>query len=184
MFQVRGYQLRNFLIVAWFSASIAGCATRNFTASQVPSKPFSTFGDADVSRFTFETSADAEPATAQDADHLAGIIQDRLRNRLKQSGLFDKAGRKLGIRGRLVTVDSGSRAARYFIGFGAGTGRVVAEVSLLDESGSMIAKGSAFGTVSGGLFGGSFDAAGKQVADSVFNFIKDNFNEVEAQVKK
>lgn len=107
---------------------------------------------------------------------MAALITSEARERL--AGRFQQGGRTIVVQGRLVGFDPGSQAARYWVGFGAGQGTIVAEVSFLNEAGTVIAKGAAWGTVSGGWFGGSLNSAGRRVAKAVVDFVDDNYDAV------
>jgi hypothetical protein len=67
--------------------------------------------------------------------------------------------------------DPGSRALRYLIGFGAGTGSIIVRVKSPSAVGQGKLEGSAKGWVKGGFFGGSSDIAateaGKLIAEAI-----------------
>jgi len=80
-----------------------------------------------------------------------------------------KPGDALTLRYRFIQFDEGSRALRYVVGFGAGKGKMTAEVTYLDKDKNEIAKITVEGEISMGFFGGDFDQAisiaAKKVAD-------------------
>jgi hypothetical protein len=78
-------------------------------------------------------------------------------------------GDSLTLRYRFIQFDEGSRALRYLIGFGAGKGKMTAEVAFLDRDQTELGKISVEGEIIMGILGGDFDAAisaaAKKVAD-------------------
>ncbi len=85
----------------------------------------------------------------------------------KESGFAP--GDALTLRYRFVQFDEGSRALRYIIGFGAGKGKMTAEITFLDKDQKELGKISVEGEIIMGFLGGDFDAAisaaAKKVAD-------------------
>lgn len=88
--------------------------------------------------------------------------------------LFEKTsgftpGDALTLRYRFIQFDEGNRALRYLIGFGAGKGKMTAEITFLDKEQKELGKISVEGEIIMGVFGGDFDAAisaaAKKVAD-------------------
>lgn len=154
------------------AASMLGACggSRDFRVTQAPAEPFRSYGALQVQPFTIEEPRDA--VVREKALRMAALITSEVRERL--AGRFEKGGRPIVIQGRLVGFDPGSQAARYWVGFGAGEGSIVAEVTFLNESGTVVAKGAAWGTVSGGWFGGSLNSAGRRVAKAVVDFVDDN----------
>jgi uncharacterized protein DUF4410 len=148
--------------------------SRDFRVEQPPSEAFASYGALQVQPFTIEEPRDA--VVREKALKMAELLTNEVRDRL--AGRFDKGGRTLVVQGRLVGFDPGSQAARYWVGFGAGEGSIVAEVTFLNESGKAVAKGAAWGTVSGGWFGGSLNSAGRRVAKAVVDFVNDNYDAV------
>jgi hypothetical protein len=78
-------------------------------------------------------------------------------------------GDSLTLRYRFIQFDEGSRALRYLIGFGAGKGKMTAEITFLDRDQTELGKISVEGEIIMGILGGDFDAAisaaAKKVAD-------------------
>jgi hypothetical protein len=77
------------------------------------------------------------------------------------------------IRGKVVGLNEGSKALRYFVGFGAGKGEILVETTFNDEA-ATVAKGVAKGSVSGGWFGGSTRDASRRVARAIVDFLEDH----------
>lgn len=72
------------------------------------------------------------------------------------------------IRGKLVQLDPGSKAARYFAGFGAGHATVGIACELVDaKTGTVLVKMVQARAGSGGVFGGSYDKLLRELTEEV-----------------
>jgi Domain of unknown function (DUF4410) len=85
------------------------------------------------------------------------------------------AGDALTLRYRFTQFDEGSRALRYIIGFGAGKGKMTAEVTYLDKDENEIAKILVEGEISMGVLGGDFDQAISLAAKKVAEYTLKSF---------
>jgi hypothetical protein len=175
---IRCRRLTGFLLTGAAVLSLTACGAKEFKVQQVPSVPLSTFGQVELLPFTVDLAAESEPELRAQANELLLAVRKRLNDRLSSSKLFSDSGKKLIITGKLISFDPGSQAARYIIGFGAGSGEIVTEVTFADESGEMVARGSAVGGVSAGWFGGNVNSAAKRLADAIFKFIAANHESV------
>lgn len=102
------------------------------------------------------------------------VLADRLAATLRESGPFkdvrvleageDVPGDALVIEGKFVTIDPGSRAKRYFAGFGAGKSSVKVTGSVKDADGRTVATFAQRRIGAMGLGGG--DSLGKLMSDS------------------
>ena len=84
-------------------------------------------------------------------------------------------GNDLTLRYRFIQFDEGSRALRYIIGFGAGKGKMTAEIVFVDSQGTVVAKINVEGEISMGFFGGDFDMAISQAARQVADYTLKSF---------
>ncbi len=81
--------------------------------------------------------------------------------------------RELKIEADLFEFDPGSRAARYFVGFGAGKGRIGYHVTLKDAATSeVVGRLDAYGTLAMGAFGGDIGTAYDQCANAIIEYVK------------
>jgi hypothetical protein len=116
--------------------------------------------------------------TAQTGDDLDEAVQEfvvALGSELKEKGV--EASVALGQAGspngqiQITEWDPGSRALRYWIGFGSGTGHVTVMVDVPGADGASSLRGQVVGTVKGGLWGGAStnaaEAAAKAIADAI-----------------
>ena len=82
----------------------------------------------------------------------------------------------LRIEGKVVKFKAGSRAKRYFIGFGAGKTKMIANIKYIDaESGKVLYEYVADGDVHMGIFGGSSGGAKSELAEQVAKYAKKKF---------
>ena len=156
------------------------CGNRSFIVQQKPTKPFGAYGQVVVEPFTVDGIEKLGLTEKGQALEAAGMMTQHLKDRLEGKKWFKAGGDQvLTIRGVLVGFDPGSQAMRYWVGFGAGSGEVIADTTFLEMGNITVARGAAKGTVSGGWFGGSTDSACDRVAKAILDFIKANFQKPE-----
>jgi len=77
---------------------------------------------------------------------------------------------------KFIQYEPGERVARYFgAGMGSGEGSLTVEATYYDNNNNKICTIQAFGNVTAGFFGGSFDIAIENTAHEVANFTIKNF---------
>ncbi|HEX5707668.1 MAG TPA: DUF4410 domain-containing protein [Pyrinomonadaceae bacterium] len=82
----------------------------------------------------------------------------------------------LKVTGTVVKFKKGSRAKRYFVGFGAGKTKMIANVKFIDgESGQVLYEYVADGDVHMGIFGGDSGGAKSEMAEQVAKYAKKKF---------
>jgi hypothetical protein len=104
-----------------------------------------------VERFAVAKSEIEDEGDQRFADRMATFYQSELVRRLRETGLFSRVvnlgdtglpgngGKTLKLRGTITRLGQGSQAARYFVGFGAGSTRAQAEMHFVDaESGRVV----------------------------------------------
>jgi hypothetical protein len=114
-------------------------------------------------------------ATGEDLDEAVGEFMKTLKEELKDQGVAAHVA--LGAAGapgahlEIKDWDPGSRALRYFISFGSGTGHVTVLVDVPGADGASSLHGQVQGTVKGGSFGGASanaaEAAAKAIAKAI-----------------
>ncbi|HWQ37738.1 MAG TPA: DUF4410 domain-containing protein [Burkholderiales bacterium] len=127
------------------------------------------------------------------ARNLAATLPQRIATTLREAKhsktnkpLFEKValaqeaqaggGNVLFLTGTIVSLEEGSRAKRYFIGFGSGKAFTTVECTFTDKSsGAKVARATFDGELSMGLFGGSADEATQGVLNSIVKYINDNY---------
>lgn len=82
----------------------------------------------------------------------------------------------LRITGTVVKFKAGSRAKRYFIGFGAGKSKMIANVKYIDRAtGQVLYEYVADGDVHMGIFGGDSGGVKSELAEQVAKYAKKKF---------
>jgi hypothetical protein len=80
------------------------------------------------------------------------------------AGKFPGGGEPVKVDIAVIDLDPGSKAARFWVGYGAGTGMIVADVTVAGHGSFRIS-----GKITGGWFGGSFlgilRKLGREIAD-------------------
>jgi hypothetical protein len=146
-----------------------------------------------VERFPVAKSEIEDEGDRRFADGIATFYQSEIVRRLRDTGLFSRvvnlseadlpAGteRALRLRGTITRLGRGSQAARYLIGFGAGSTRVQAEMHFVEVQSSravLVTADRRLGSM--GLFGGdsgdfvreSFDDMARDLAKFLVRFSK------------
>ena len=146
-----------------------------------------------VERFPVAKSEIEDEGDQRFADSMAPFYQSELVRRLRDPGLFSRvvnlsetdfpagADRALRLRGSITRLGRGSRAARYLIGFGAGSTRAQAEMHFVaSQSGRVVLVTADRRLGSMGVFGGdsedflkeSFDDMARDLAKFLVRFSK------------
>lgn len=163
--------------------AMSACASHRYSVQDPVEKKFGAFDAVEVLPFT--STVDTE-AARQIADQLPGALVAELRKATRKgskepmfSVVTDSAGPAEGaltISGRVLSFEQGSRAKRYLIGLGAGKAFATVECVFTDKvSGRQVAVATFDGELSGGLFGGSSDAAAEGIIQAILDFLRDNY---------
>lgn len=139
-----------------------------------------------VERFTVSKSEIEDEGDQRFADSMATFYQSELVRRLRETGLFSRvvnlsetdfpagAGKALRLRGSITRLGRGSQAARYFVGFGAGSTRAQAEMHFVDaQSGQVVMVTADRRLGSMGIFGGDSE-----------DFLKESFDNMARDLAK
>ena len=97
--------------------------------------------------------------------------------------LFSEATRSTGksegvlvVKGTLLSYEKGSRAKRYFIGFGAGKAFSTVKCVFIDKStGEQVLEATFDGELSLGVFGGEAKRAYEGVVKAIVDYFNDNY---------
>jgi hypothetical protein len=146
-----------------YSAFLLMFFSVNYSISQPARSDGSTVKDkyhaVEVDSFETQSGVELPP------DYFAGL-QDELVKQLQESDQFEavlRSGQEppkadmpvLRLTGVVTGFKEGSRAKRYFVGFGAGTSQIFANAKYIDRAtGATVIEQEVIGTLSGGLFGG------------------------------
>ena len=142
---------------------------------------------------TFETKKPAQPlrvssvqlseetSTLDVPGYVHTQFAEYLNNELYSRNAFQR-GPQMTISWSFTGFEKGSRALRYFVGMGAGKGKIMVHARFLDQKGHEIATVDGNGTVVMGEFGGSYNSALRECAFEIGKYAKDNFS-ITAQPK-
>ena len=169
-------------IVCGASLFLTACSSQ-FRVTRPAAKPFNTFTQVEVCDFStaLNQSDPLDEEARSHAQTIASGISGEVNKRLAKRHLFQKAvlqPERMIIEGRVISYQPGSQALRYFVGFGAGTGHVIMEVTFRAEDKSVVGQIEATAVISGGLFGGSVDQVVNPIAGAIEDFIDQNYTRV------
>ena len=160
-----------------------GCASGRYVVVDVPTAPLKSF---DVLEVKEATSSVQEAGAVELAKGLGDQIVEKIVGYNMQNPktpLFlevtratDRTDRVLELRSVVQSYEKGSRAARYFIGFGAGKASCAVQCAFVDKaSGKQVLRAIFEGELSMGVVGGSAKQAAGKVLDKILQYLKKNY---------
>lgn len=154
---------RGFLAVC-LVAALTGCATAKLHVIQPVNPP------------SHEVTLSVKSSTPVVSDEQLSTFRTLLTTKLAEEGVsvVPAAGPSTcAVEGTVDRYERGSRALRYFIGFGAGAGKFDSSWQVKDASGNEIGQCRIDGSVSFGAFGGNYedvlDRVGSRLAGCLLN---------------
>ena len=147
-------------------------------------QPFNASAYSQIAVESFDSAGLKMPDT-NDNTYRAVQIALRVMKPAFMDGVAQKAKRKVGpsapgktlvIRTRLIKVDPGSQAARYFVGFGAGAVKIAIAGEIVDRSTGKVLvrfvqeRRSGFGAFGGG-YGALFERTARQLGGDIAELI-------------
>ena len=174
----------------WRSATVvllvfilSACASSRYTVLEPAKEPLTNFEILEIRDFTSNLSSeDSINLANRFADQLHLAIHDE---RKKNSGesIFrdvvrgsDNGGSVLVLDGVVISFEKGSRAKRYFIGFGAGKAYCTIQATFTNkETGEVVLKANFDGELSMSFFGGSPEEAVTSVVKAFVEYFDDYF---------
>jgi len=167
----------------------AGCASQRYTIVEPPSQPLTNYSTLVINDFTTNLN---DPESVELAAGFANrlhmaVMRDRKENPnesifeevMRQS---DSTDRVLALDGTIVSLEKGSQAKRYFLGFGSGKAYITIQSTFTDlATGEQVLKTNFDGELAGGLFGGSFNETVDSVVRDYIVYVDDYFEKLEAQ---
>lgn len=176
---------RNFLsILLCASLSIlVGCSSHRYVVNDPVARPFGSFAAVDVGAFTTNVNSDAARSLATALPQRMATTLQEAKHSKTNKPLFEKVtlsqggqGNVLSVTGTIVSLEEGSRAKRYFVGFGSGKAFTTVECTFTDKStGTKVARATFDGELSMGFFGGSSDEATQGVLSAIVKYINENY---------
>lgn len=161
---------------------ISGCASNRYAVQSPASEPLSNFDGLEIKPFVSNVIND-------DATNIAENLPKKLKEKIEfynsrnKQKIFDSVylgdgpdSNPLAAECKITSFEKGSRAARYFIGYGAG--KAYTSLSCLFRSkntGEIISEASFDGELSMGVFGGSVSEASEAMLSSIIDYIQVNY---------
>jgi hypothetical protein len=176
-------QLWKFLTVVLVYFVLSGCASSRYTVLEPAKEPLTNFEVLEISDFTSNLSdEDSVELASRFADRLyVAVMTEREQN--PGESFFkdvvrstDESTSVLVLEGTVISFEKGSRAKRYFIGFGAGKAYCTIRASFTNkETGQEILQTNFDGELSMSFFGGSPDEAVDAVVRAFIDYFDDYF---------
>ena len=171
------------LLMILFAVTVSGCGSSRYTIIETPKKEVTNFEVLEIRDFTSAlTDQDSRDLAGRFANQLhAAVIKDREKNPGKS--IFaevvratDRSDKVLRLDGKVISFEKGSRAKRYFIGFGAGKAFCTIQATFSDKaSGEEVLKANFDGELSMSFFGGSAEEAVDSVVKAFIDYFRDYF---------
>ncbi len=173
----------NLLIVAGLIVFMSGCASSHYSVLKAPSQPINTFKKLEIADF----NSNLKDEIAVDlADRFAGQLYRAVmeeRELHPNESIFEEVVLEtddiegvLLLNGTVISFEEGSRAARYFIGFGAGKAYCTIQAVFTNKAtGEEIIRTNFDGELSMGLFGGSPEEAVDAVVKAFIIYFDEYF---------
>jgi len=171
------------MLVVLFASTVAGCGSSRYTMVEPPKQAVSSFEVLEIRDFTSALSdQDSRDLAGRFADQLhTAVIKDREKNPGKSVfkevvRTSDRTDHVLRLDGKVISFEKGSRAKRYFIGFGAGKAFCTIQATFTDKAtGEEVVKANFDGELSMSFFGGSADEAVDSVVKAFIDYFSDYF---------
>jgi len=152
-------------LALWSLFAFTGCGSQRTTVHQGSSGHYKS-PTVSVQRDTSRTSVLVDEDKRLE-------FEATLKRMLNKRGFTEGDG--LILKYWAADADEGSRSARFWLGFGIGSGRLQVAVEFFDSAGNRLATTDNVGTVSGGFTGGSYSEAIVNTATAIADFTKKNF---------
>jgi hypothetical protein len=171
------------VFLAFIIALTSGCASHKYTVLEPPSKELTEYQILEIRDFTtYLGDAESKELAARFADKLYENIMAH-REQSPDKVIFQKVVRHTDetegvavLNGVVVSYEKGSRAKRYWIGFGAGKAYCTIRSTFTDKStDEQILEMDFDGELSMGLFGGSADEAVQSVVEAYLDYFDDYY---------
>jgi hypothetical protein len=174
---------RTALLLVAFAFLAAGCGSSRYTVIEPPKESVRDFKILEIRDFSSNLQdEDSVRLASQFADRLhKAVMEDRQEH--PGESIFEQVvrgnaatGDVLVLDGTIISFEKGSRAKRYFIGFGAGKAFCTIQSTFTNKTtGRELLKTNFDGELSMSFFGGSADEAVDAVVDAYIDYLRDYF---------
>ena len=168
---------------------VGACASHRYTVIEPKKKELTDYRILEIRDFKSNLAdSEAKELAARFADRLhQNVIKDRKEH--PDEVIFDDVVRHtnktdgvLLLDGTLISFEKGSRAKRYFIGFGSGKAYCTIQSIFTDKTtNEQILKLNFDGELSVGIFDGSMDEAVQGVVEAYLDYFDDYFENQQAK---
>ena len=169
--------------VALVALLLSACGSSRYTILEPADEPLTSFEVLEIRDFTSNLSdADSVELANRFADQLhAAVLKDREKN--PGESVFRDVVRATGesdsvlvLDGVVISFEKGSRAKRYFIGFGAGKAFCTIQATFTNKAtGEVVLRTNFDGELSMSFFGGSAEEAVDAVVAAFIDYFDDYF---------
>lgn len=168
------------ILILIFVGGITGCASHRYTVVEPPTKSLTDYSVLEISEFKSNLNdAESRELAARFAGRLHHAIMIHRENNpedlvYKEVTLStDKTKDVLLVQGTIISYEEGSRAKRYWIGFGSGKAYCTIQVIFINkETGEELSRTNFDGELAMGLFGGDADEAVDGVVEAFIDYMK------------
>lgn len=163
--------------------SLAGCTSNRFAVDHAATTNFGKFGGLEIPEFKSNVAG-------ADAKKIAGALNEQLKAKIEnhnkktdRTPIFSRVDLDASTEDNflvaqctLISHEKGNRAARYFVGFGAGKAYSTAKCEFIDKmSSAMISEATFDGELGIGVFGGSASEATSAMVNLIVKYIEINY---------
>jgi Domain of unknown function (DUF4410) len=145
---------------------VAACAQSSLMVSQPPARKAAL---QSVQIVAGDSTVPVDPQVAR-------LFETELRKDLYEGAKKFAQGDELTLSYRFIQLDQGSKAARFWLGFGAGKGSLTIEITYKSKEGAELGRINVGGEIIGGVTGGEFDSAVTKAAEEAANYTFSNFH--------
>ncbi len=173
------------VVLLWFivGLSISACGSSRYTILEPASEPLESFSVLEIHEFTSNLNdEDSVNLANRFASQLyTAVLENREEN--PSDTVFDDVVRGtdqtdgvLVLEGVVVSFEKGSRAKRYWIGFGAGKAYCTIQATFTNKAtGETVMKSNFDGELGMGFFGGSAEQAVDETVEAFIDYFSDYF---------
>jgi len=162
---------------------VTACASHRYTVVEQSKKELTDYGILEIRDFkTNVEDSESKELAVRFADKLyENVMEDR--NEHPDEVIFqevvratDRTDNVLVLDGTIIKYEKGSRAMRYFVGFGEGKAHCTIQSVFTDKkTGEQILKLNFYGEMSIGFLGGSEEEAVQEVVEAYLDYFEDYF---------
>jgi len=169
-----------FMLILLVIGGITGCASHRYTVVEPPTKSLTDYSVLEIPEFkTNLNDAESTELARRFADRLHLAVMNHRENNpddivYKEVTLgTDQTTDVLLMQGTIISYEEGSRAKRYWIGFGSGKAYCTIQAVFINkETGEELGRTNFDGELAMGLFGGDADEAVDGVVEAFIDYMQ------------